>query len=177
MIAWHGPAAARDPAHIYGPGELTDDYEYVPGEAWKEAEVHIPETFDEDGLIEVEMGIPSSRLKYFLDESSLSIGPDRVVRYILVLESRRGARNLYYEGLRCATAEYRRYAYGGADGRLKEYKRSEWWPISVNLGASSYHRRLLEGLLCDEITRIPLKKDVIVRNLRNSGFHQGYRID
>jgi hypothetical protein len=49
-------------------------------------------------------------LNFAVDKSSLTVGKDGVVRYVIVVTSPAGARNVNYEGIRCDTYEWRRYA-------------------------------------------------------------------
>jgi len=48
-----------------------------------------------------------SRRPSYIDSKSLSVGTDGVVRYSVVIVSGSGARNVLFEGLRCATREFR----------------------------------------------------------------------
>ena len=52
---------------------------------------------------------------FFVDQTSLSVTSDGVVRYVLVARSPSGVENVSYEGLRCASVEFRRYAFGRPD--------------------------------------------------------------
>ncbi|WP_370652138.1 MULTISPECIES: CNP1-like family protein [unclassified Caballeronia] len=49
-------------------------------------------------------------LIFAVDKTSLSVGKDGVIRYVIVATSPSGARNVNYEGIRCDTYEWRRYA-------------------------------------------------------------------
>jgi len=49
-------------------------------------------------------------LTFAVDKTSLTVGSDGVVRYVVVATSPGGARNVNYEGIRCDTYEWRRYA-------------------------------------------------------------------
>lgn len=49
-------------------------------------------------------------LTFTVDKNSVSVGNDGVVRYTVVATSPSGARNVNYEGIRCDTYEWRRYA-------------------------------------------------------------------
>ena len=57
-----------------------------------------------------------SEFRFFIDAASINPGPDGVVRYVLVARSPAGVENVSYEGIRCSSGEYRRYAVGQADG-------------------------------------------------------------
>ena len=64
--------------------------------------------------------------KFMIDGESLSVSPDRVVSYTLVIESPAGARNVTYEAMRCATAERRLYAIGRSDGTWSKARGDQW---------------------------------------------------
>ncbi|MFN3986431.1 MAG: CNP1-like family protein [Rhodocyclaceae bacterium] len=86
--------------------------------------------------------------RYFIDEASLAIGGDGVVRYVLVIEASGGARNVTFEGLRCVTREHRIYATGRDDGSWQVVRESEWKPLFDN----AYNRArvaLAKDILCD----------------------------
>jgi hypothetical protein len=85
----------------------------------------------------VEMKLPAAAetdFRFFVDASSVSVGPDRIVRYVLVARSASGVENVTYEGIRCP-AEYRIYAVARADGSWGG-RASEWRPIPRDARAS-----------------------------------------
>jgi CNP1-like family len=57
-----------------------------------------------------------SDFHFFVDASSISIGRDGVVRYVLVARSPDGADNVTFEGMRCSTPELKIYAVGREGG-------------------------------------------------------------
>ncbi len=83
--------------------------EKSPSDKNRESPPPPPPAFSTQGLLEIEVS-RSSGLKYGVDPSTVSIGPDGVVRYVVVATSASGASNVIYEGIRCTTAEYRVYA-------------------------------------------------------------------
>ena len=78
-------------------------------ETWTEAQTAPPATFSTEHLqaFDVDSG---STLSYGIDPGTLSVGPDGVVRYVLVARSRSGALNVLFQGIRCQTAEVKTYA-------------------------------------------------------------------
>ena len=64
--------------------------------------------------------------QFFVDAKSISIGADGVVHYTLIAKSENGARNISFEGLRCADREYRIYAFGRSDNTWSEARDSKW---------------------------------------------------
>ncbi|MDO5692230.1 MAG: CNP1-like family protein [Pseudomonadota bacterium] len=76
---------------------------------WKEDSVPPPPAYGTSQLIEIEMPRASS-VRMGLDPETISISHDSgVVRYVVVARGP-SAVNATYEGIRCATGEYRVYA-------------------------------------------------------------------
>lgn len=98
---------------------------------WKEVEAAVPPAPQEAGLRAFDIGSPSPNA-FFVDEGSVSVGEDGVVRYTLVVRTPGGAENVTFEGIRCATGERRIYASGRKDGSWVAMKNSAWQPIGDN---------------------------------------------
>ena len=75
-----------------------------------------------------------SGFQYFVDPASLSVGSDRIVRYVMLARSPDGAENVTFEGIRCPS-EYRIYAVGRQDGTWGG-RASEWRSIPRNARAT-----------------------------------------
>lgn len=58
---------------------------------------------------------PTAEFKYYVDAASVSVGRDRIVRYVLVARSPEGVENVRYEGIRCPD-QHRIYATARPDG-------------------------------------------------------------
>jgi hypothetical protein len=59
---------------------------------------------------------PSGDFSFFVDRTSVSLGKDRIVRFVLVARSPSGVDNISYEAINCREAEFRLYAIGRSDG-------------------------------------------------------------
>ena len=68
---------------------------------------------------------PSSDFSFFVDRTSVSVGKDRIVRFVLVARSPSGVDNVSYEAINCRQAEFRIYAVGRSDGTWVS-RRGEW---------------------------------------------------
>lgn len=92
---------------------------------WAEIEVQLPAFPETGNLIPFRVGYHTDT-QYLIDGSSLSLGADGVIRYTLLVISASGAKNISYEGLRCATAERRVYAFGRPDKTWSKARGNQW---------------------------------------------------
>src|SRR5918993_1749175 len=75
---------------------------------WKEAEAPPPPPLRTSGLVDFD--VQGSSLKYGVDPDSITVGPDGVVRYVLVAYNAAGVANGMYEGINCRRADVKVYA-------------------------------------------------------------------
>jgi hypothetical protein len=98
--------------------QIKSDWERENEDRLKQSEEQLvaPPQLDRARLIEVKLH-PSAEteFRYYVDAGSVSVGADRIVRYVLVARSPAGAENVTFEGIRCP-GEYRVYAVGRPDG-------------------------------------------------------------
>jgi hypothetical protein len=94
---------------------------------WHEVEAPPAPAFSLEGLVPLET--PRSTLRYGVAPATVSIGPDGVVRYVVVAASSAGAMNVMYEGIRCNTGEFKVYARHSPGGGWTIVKGSEWKPL------------------------------------------------
>jgi len=76
---------------------------------FKEVQTALPALPQDADLIPFTVN-DSSDFRFMVDPKSISVGPDRVVRYTVVITSAGGGRNVSYEGMRCDAFERRIYA-------------------------------------------------------------------
>lgn len=112
---------------------------------WREGDYALPAFPVQKNLIEFPVSAASS-FRFFVDATSLSVGKDRVVRYTLVARSGAGAENISFEGIRCATAMYRIYATGHADGTWSS-RPTDWRTIDPK-GVARWHLALRREFFC-----------------------------
>ncbi|HRP76247.1 MAG TPA: CNP1-like family protein [Rhodocyclaceae bacterium] len=135
----------------------------APDPNWHEEEFLMPPPPSERALREFEVSRASSN-RFLVDESSLTVGEDGVVRYVLVVRTPGGAQNVSFEGVRCATAEHRIYAFGRPDGEWVSSRREDW----ERIGGGSFNRPsavLARDYFCDGRSP-PRNRDVVARRLR-----------
>jgi hypothetical protein len=129
----------------YAPDSFTDDEPET--KKWEEIAVVLPDPPADASLLNFYVG-PTARQVFFIDEKSVSVGVDGVVRYTLVSKSTTGAMNVAYEGMRCNTAEWKIYAFGREDGAWTKARSTDWRPIT-ELVANRQHAALYKDYFCD----------------------------
>jgi hypothetical protein len=112
---------------------------------WKETEVPPPPAFNQEKLVDIEMPRFMS-LKFGVDPATIKVTGDGVVRYVVVAANREGGGfNAFYEGVRCATDEYKTYARFG-NGAWEQTRDPEW--KRVNESSSRHAQALAAQGLC-----------------------------
>lgn len=144
------------------------------GESWQEdTPPPPPENIKLNKLVDIEMP-PASSIRMGIDASSIQ--PNKktgVVRYVVVARGP-AAVNATYEGIRCATGQYRVYARKVQDEPWREETDSPWQSIRESDGATTRYRwDLARDGVCVG-TAIRSSADQIVRELR-SGNESLYR--
>jgi hypothetical protein len=134
---------------------------------WSEAEVPPPPAFNLGKLLAFD--VPTSPgLAFGVDPAAIQISrADGVVRYVVVATSPSGARNVMYEGLRCATGEFKTYARYSPDGQWKPAMGSEWRSVFGNM-PSKHALRFAQAAACDGAASATTV-DAIVSRLRYPG--------
>ncbi|RTL26438.1 MAG: hypothetical protein EKK49_18420 [Rhodocyclaceae bacterium] len=133
--------------------------------AWKEVEPALPAFPERANLIPLDLGSESTSLS-FIDEKSLTLAEDGVVRFTLIVRAAGGAQNVSFEGVRCETAERKLYAIGRNDREWIRPRASDWQRISDN-GFNRQHALLATDFFCPRGT-IPPNRDEIVKSLRQA---------
>jgi hypothetical protein len=131
--------------------------------SWQEIEVQLPEFPQPENMISFEVGAITDK-QFLIDEKSISVDSDEVIRYSLVVISSSGARNISYEGMRCATAERRVYAFGQADKTWSKARGDKW--IKIRGSGNSHHVALFADYFCVIGQPAVMKPEDAVRALR-----------
>lgn len=135
---------------------------------WKESDVPAPPAFDTGKLLGFEVS-PASSLVYGVDPATISITPsDGVVRYVVVATSASGARNIMYEGIRCATGEFKTYARYSMESHWSLVSYPEWRSMFGNL-PSKHALRFAKAGACDSVTPASSVRELANR-LKNPNF-------
>lgn len=142
------------------------DGEFEQDKPWVEVAAQLPPYPKPDNLIPFDVS-SATRNKFFIDASSISVGPDKVVRYTVVIEAAGGAKNVSYEGLRCETGERRLYAYGHDDGSWSKARNAQWKSIRVR-SLLSYHKALYEDYFCPDGINVRTAREAVERLRRRT---------
>lgn len=132
---------------------------------WKEAQVPPAPPIRTSGLLPLDMG-RTTALKFGVDPASLVISKDGVVRYVMVASSASGATNAMYEGIRCATGEFKTYARATTTGQWNEVQDPQWRSLYDNL-PSKHALALAEQGVCNGKSTA-LSVQAIIHRLQNS---------
>jgi len=98
--------------------QIQSDWERANEERLKQADEQVvpPPPLDKTQLLELKLPpAAETDFRYYVDQASISVGTDRIVRYVLLVRSPSGVENVSFEGIRCPS-EYRVYAVGRPDG-------------------------------------------------------------
>ena len=112
-------------AQILGAPPGTPEQRSLPDTPeWKELDAPPPPALRTSGLIAID--VPGTSLHFGVDPASITVGKDRIVRYVVVATSNSGAVNGMYEGIRCDAGEVKVYARHNPD--------SGWVPVPDIIG-------------------------------------------
>ncbi len=114
---------------------------------WRETGVAAPPAYTERNLFALERA-PGSSLQFGLDLSTLNVGSDGVVRYVVVARSDSGARFALYEGVRCATDEVRVYARRNGTEEWRAQPGSTWQDLRPGNSAAAHSWQLARFGVC-----------------------------
>lgn len=106
--------------------------------------------------------------KFYIDASSLSVGKDGVVRYVLEVHTSGGATNISFEGIRCQTRELKIYASGRQDGTWASARNTKWRVIE-NKPVNRQHAALARDYFCPN--GIPIQSPAEGREALRLGRH------
>lgn len=128
------------------PMALADFEEDYETKKWQEIAVQLPVAPKGENLLPFYVSAATSN-RFFIDGSTLSVGSDGVVRYVLVVLSAEGGRNVTFEGMRCEARERRIYASGRSDGSWSKARKNEWVRIQ-DVYANRHHAALFLDYFC-----------------------------
>jgi len=134
---------------------------------WQEIEAMLPAAPRPENLIQFEAGGATPH-RHYIDERSLTVGTDGVVRYTLVVRTAGGATNVSFEGMRCATKEAKLYATGTRDGGWVRARDPQWRRIEYR-DLNRHHAVLYVEFLCPERHVRLTTARAIIEELKRNG--------
>lgn len=144
--AWTVAADATDPYDSYRSDEL--DYDESLEVPWVELETRVQKLPEDADLTRLALDRLPPNLSLYADLQNLTVSDkDLVSRTWLVVRSAQGAYNGTFEAIRCATGEYKIYAYGNPQRSkpLRVVNLPRWRKIRPN----SYRDELAKDYICD----------------------------
>ncbi len=151
--------------------------ERPPNDNWREptafveAPVALPTGLRTSALVPVPF--PGSELRLGIDPDSLSVGPDGVIRYVMVATSASGTVNAIFEGVRCETSEVKVYARHVPNLGWKASTGATWQ--KVNLGAAQRATlAIVRNGLCSKDGRPRTAAEIVV-DLREGSTERALR--
>jgi len=144
---------------VLGDG-MGDQFGFVPGKSWNEANVPLPDLPAESELLNLKI-FEMPHYKYYIDTKSLDVSAgDNVARYLIIVEPPSGLRNMFYEGIRCDTREYKTYASSLWGQPLSPLREPQWSRIADN-GLTVYRYDLFKYFLCSNSIIKGKKKEIL----------------
>jgi hypothetical protein len=138
---------------------------------WQEQRDVEPPAFPQQKNLREFYVSPVATNKYFIDASTLAVGADGVVRYVLVVKAAGGATNVSFEGINCKELSWKHYATGSSDKGIWAKSRAariEWRPIE-NKPVNRHHAALSRDLFCPQ--GVPITSADEGRNALRLGKH------
>jgi len=132
---------------------------------WQEVAVQLPAAPKQENLLPFYVSATATQ-SFAIDIKSLAVGTDGVIRYTLVATSQAGAKNISYEGIRCASYEHKLYAFGQSDGSWSRSRRDQWEPINDN-AANRQHSALFKDYFCTGKS-VAGKGEDMLRRIKNN---------
>lgn len=126
---------------------------------WTETAVTLPHYPQDRDLLPIPLAAGDT-LKVYVDRTALARAADGSVRLSLVVESARGARNVFFEGVRCETREYKTYAIGTSERNVAAMKDPVWRPIP-RAEHNGFRDYLFRHYLCDNTYRARAPNELV----------------
>lgn len=136
-------------------------------ETFRELEVPLPEYPAPASLLQFPTNWTTNTI--FVDQKTLAVADDGVVRFSLVVRSASGAESVSFEGIRCVTGERRVFAYGRrvAEGGVWSPARGSAWRQIVDSRVNRYYYEFWHDVFCDG--SMPEARREILRNIGSGG--------
>jgi hypothetical protein len=173
-IGCSGWATAQDNRRIPLPNEEQGSNERILQDDLRtEDELAFPPLPRDKALYEFAAGSDTTKLRYFIDLDSVSVGRDEVVRYVVVLKSGR-ANNVYYEGISCKDRAYKTYGFASsAAKRFRPFSNPTWRPMRPK-GNMNFRWVMYWDYVCDDSGQ-PLGQEGTKKRIAERAFKSEYQ--
>lgn len=121
---------------------------------WVEAAVPAAPAFSKDGLLPLDMP-PHVSLKVGIAPSTIAVGPDGVVRYVVVMTNASGSVSAAYEGIHCITDEVKTYARWSSSGTWSPVSDPQWKALNDNMPSKHAHAFARQGGCINRLATSP----------------------
>lgn len=125
---------------------------------WVEEDAPSPPTFVAARAIALEMPSYVS-VKVGIDPQTIVVGNDGVVRYVAVMTNASGTMNASFEGIRCASGQFKTYARYSASGTWSVVSDPQWRDLNDNL--PSKHAHVFARQAACEVNTTSRKEDIL----------------
>ncbi len=149
-------------------GKFEYDFEEKP---WVEVEAQLPPAPKQENLLPFYVSASTDN-RFFVDSASVTLGEDGVVRYTLVIKSASGANNVSYEGMRCSSGEFKRYAFGRNDGSWGKARNARWTDIRYK-DVNRQHHMLYDDFFCPNGSAVTSREKAIHTLKEGAGLSAG----
>lgn len=155
LLAGVAGTTAAQTLNPYGPGSPGYNNYFEEEAPWQEQRDVEPPAFPkQENLREFYVSEVATN-KYLIDSSTLTVGIDGVVRYVLVVQTSGGATNVSFEGINCKGLAWKHYATGRSDGTwVKSRALNVDWRSIENKPVNRHHAALSRDLFCPAGTAI-----------------------
>lgn len=100
-----------------------------------------------------------------IDPDSISVGGDGITRYSLLIRTA-GVDNVSFEGVRCATQEWKMYATGRDDGAWSRVPMPVWRRVEPS-GLNAIRYTLYKEFVCERDGAVPRNSAAVVTKIKN----------
>lgn len=142
------------PQNPVGTGLYPPNKNFEDEPAWKEQQEVTPPAYPKDENLKEFYVSATETNTFMIDSTSLSVGTDNVVRYVLVIKMTGGAKNVSYEGINCRERMWKLYATGRIDGTWAPVRNAAEWRRIENKMVNRHHMALSKDLFCPLGTNI-----------------------
>ena len=157
IILFHAAAGAQE--SDVAPVHPSKKRVYAP-EIWKEEAITLPSVTSDQQFSVVEMTDMGGSI-FKVDLSSVKLGNDGVVRLALVVVSSQGQENIFFEGFRCETSEYKSYAMRtGFNSPWVTFRSSKWRPVRLQR-RNNYRADLVRYYICPALNNSGREDDIV----------------